>query len=298
MAAHLPVELVGEIWRAAAELFIENEHRTVLNIAASCTIGYYAATPILYRTLLMRDGGVELIMRVFNTEPITSAPTLSTSPAERLCPLVRRICSFGVPSSFNKDEIQRLTGLETICDTANSLLRTSLAPTLTHFITWTTSWPERLPSTLTHVTLYCYFDTSAQVACEQLKLYMVDTLPNSVTRFALTFCYAFPQDALAELVALIPIILLRKGIAMFCIGLSGAAADEPTYKLLLRAIATLQVGDRNKIRLWRDMRSTSDPKNGFFVAGVRTDLVAGRTLWTEARPVMQEELTAAVIPDA
>jgi len=297
MATSLPVELVGEIWRAAAELFIETDHRTVLDIAASCTIGYHSATPVIYRTLLMKDGVTELIMRVFSTE-ISSVPTLSTPPALRLCPLVKRLCSFKVPNEFNTEDLKHLTGLETICDSLETFLLGPLSPTLRHFSTWTASWPQRLPSTLTHVSLYCYFITGGQAHYNQLKAYTLDTLPETVTHFALTFCYPFPQGTAVELSLLIPFVLAQNGMEIFTIWLFGDAAQELNYLQLLRAIAALQLCDRHRVRLWRDMRSDFHPYSSDFVALVNTDVVAGRTLWTESRPIVQEDLTAAMILNA
>ena len=288
MAGTLPVELVGEIWRAAAELFIETDHRTVLDIAASCTIGYHAVTPVLYRTLLMKDDGTELIMRVFSTETIAGAPTLSAPPTQRLCPLVRRICAFN-NQNFDPDKLKHLTRLEIISNSHETFFLAPLASTLTHLSVWDADWPERLPTTLTHVSLYCYLGDDVVVRRTELRS-MADTLPNSVTHFALMFCYAFPRDAAERLQALIPLVLAREGIKTFGIRLLGDAANDSNYQYLLRVVAGLQSGDRNRVRLWRDMRNAFSPNSGLLAAGIKTDVVVGRTLWTEARPIMQEEL--------
>jgi len=164
MAAHLPVELVSEIWRAAAELFIETDHRTVLDIAASCTIGYYAATPALYRTIFVNDHGHELVMRVFSTETVPNAPTLSAPPTLRLCPLVRRICAFKFEgrNGFDLERLKHLTSLELICDSDDSFLLAPLSPTVTYLSVWNAIWPKRLAATLTHVSMYCYLSSGAE----------------------------------------------------------------------------------------------------------------------------------------
>lgn len=297
MAAYLPIELVGEIWRVAAELFIETEHRTVLNIAAACTIGYHAAIPVIYRTLLMTHDGAELVMRIFNTDFISGSPTLSASPAQRLCPLVRRLCAFKVPDGLNTDDLKYLTGLEMIWDSLDSFLLAPLAPTLTHLFVYTTNWPQWIPSTLTHVSIYCFFGSDWEVRRNKLRAYTVDTLPEGITHFALSFCYPLAQELAAELDVLMQFILARKSIKIFCIWLFGDAIEDLNYRQLLCAIATLHVDDRRRIQIWRDTR--------IFPAGSREiklaaemDAVAGRTIWTEARPVTQAELTAATSPHA
>ena len=294
MAVHLPVELVGEIWRAAAELFIETDHRTVLDIAASCTIGYYAATPVLYRTLFMNDHGHELVTRVFSTETIPNAPTLGAPPTQRLCPLVKRICAFRADKGFDADSLKHFTKLEMICDSHESFLLAPLSPTVTYLSVWSATWPKRLPATLTHVSVYCYLNRGT-VHRNEMRAY---ALPDSVTHFALMFCYAIPQDAEEELVVLIQSKLARKGINNFTIWLLGDAANESNYRRVLRAVAALQLSDRNRVRLWRDTRSGFAPSSGKLGAKIKMDVVAGRTLWTEARPIAQEELTAATIVDA
>ena len=112
------------------------------------------------------------------------------------------------------------------------------------------------------------------------------------------FCYAFPTDTEEELGILIRSKLVRKGIKNFTIWLLGDAADESNYQLALRAVAALQLSDRNQVRLWRDTRSDFNPSSGNLGTGIKMDVVAGRTLWTEARPITQDELTAATIPAA
>jgi len=186
MAAYLPIELVGEIWRVAAELFIETEHRTVLNIAAACTIGYHAAIPVIYRTLLMTHDGAELVMRIFNTDFISGSPTLSASPAQRLCPLVRRLCAFKVPDGLNTDDLKYLTGLEMIWDSLDSFLLAPLAPTLTHLFVYTTNWPQWIPSTLTHVSIYCFFGSDWEVRRNKLMLIFNDLVsdPSHCMRYS------------------------------------------------------------------------------------------------------------------
>ena len=291
MAANLPVELVGEIWRAAAELFIETGHRTVLDIAASCTIGYYAVTPVLYRTLLMKDGGAELVMRVFSSEAIPNAPTLSAPPTQRLCPLVKRICAFRANNGFDEDHLKHLTRLEMICDSDEYFLLAPLSPTVTHLSVWTGDWPNRLPATLTHVSMYCYMLANDAVRRNMRTAY---ALPDSVTHFALMFCYTFQQDTEEELGTLIRSKFARKGIKNFTIWLLNEAADEPNYRLVLRVVAALPSSDRNRVRLWRDAWRSS----GNLGADIKTDAVAGRTLWMEAMPITQDELTAATTPAA
>jgi len=294
MAAYLPVELVGEIWRAAAELFIEADHQTVLDIAASCTIGYYAATPVLYRTLIMNDHGHELVMRILSTEAISNAPTLSAPPTHRLCPLVKRICDFMIYTDFDGDKVKHLTRLEMICNLHESILLAPLSPTVTYISTWSATWPKSLPATLTHVSMYVRVGIP-EADPRVLQLYAAGTLPDSVTHFALMFCDAFPQDAEVELGVLIRSSLARKGINNFTIWLLGDAAFEPSYQLVLRAVAALQLSDRSRVRLWRDTRSAFSTNDAYFMLGIEMDVVAGRTLWMEARPIMQEELTANTI---
>ena len=295
MAAYLPVELVGEIWRAAAELFIETNHRTVLDIAASCTIGYHAAIPVLYRTLYMNDYGPWFITRVFSTETIPHAPTLSAPPTQRLCPLVKRICAFrfGGQGGFDTYNLKHLTRLEMICDSHEPFLFAPLSPTVTYLSTWNTPWPDQLPATLTHISMQFCFDINAAFRLNQLRTY---ALPDSVTHFALMFSHAIPQDADVELGVLIQSKLARKGINNFTIWLLGDAANEPNYRRMVHVVAALQLSDRNRVRLWRDTRSALSTSDVYpRMLAIKADVVAGRTLWMEARPIMQEELTAATI---
>jgi len=100
--SHLRIELISKICQAAAELFVELDRKSVLNIAISCPVGYYAVIPVLYRTLLMTQGRSELAMRVFRTKTNRAIgdSTLNVPPSERLCSLVRRLCVTELPKSF------------------------------------------------------------------------------------------------------------------------------------------------------------------------------------------------------
>jgi len=290
MAAYLPVELVGEIWRAAAELFIETEHRTVLNIAASCTIGYHAATPVLYRTLLMTDRGAELAMRVFNTEFTSNVSKLSAPPAQRLCPLVRRLCAMRVPDGFTADDLQHLTGLEMICDPdlLEAFLLTPQAPTPTHFFRYTTEWPGRLPPTITHVSMFSSGETR-----EQMKAFIDNTLPEMATHLALSFRDTLEHEGIPELVGLLQVIVARRFSAPAAIWLLGDAAEEASHRSMLRAIAALGLDDQSAVRIWRDLRPAFLESTEEIMVAAEMDFVAGRTPWTEAESVTQEELIAA-----
>ena len=57
---HLPIELLLDIFRTGAELFVELERNRVLSIAVSCQAAYHAVLPVLYHTLIMARGRSQL----------------------------------------------------------------------------------------------------------------------------------------------------------------------------------------------------------------------------------------------
>jgi len=299
MAHLLPVELVVEIWRAAADLLVEVDRKSVLSMAASCTIGYQAVMPSIYHTLLMTDGRAQLVMRIFDTkaDQATGDSILSTPPAQRLCPLVRCLCITVVPEGLTSEHLQRLTRLESIYDSQvmEPFLAAPLAPTLTHFREWSFRWPQALPKTLTHFAVFLPYKHYRKYSPATLKVYVAEHLPAGVTHFAVSLPYSLVStpNAEAEIQSLLQFVLARNRIVIFTIRLYRHAADTFSYDLVLRAIAGLQAEDHKRVRVWRDMRPGFDPG---YIKPLIADALTDCTPWRHGEPVTQEQLTAATMP--
>jgi len=291
VAHHMPVELVAEIWRTTAELCIEADRKSVLNIVASCAIGYQAAIPVLYRTLLMTQERAQLAMRIFGTKSLQVAggSMLSAAPVKRLCPLVRRLCITETPPGFTADHIRQFISLDTLYDSKSMgpFFSTPLPPTLKHFREWTDTWPLRLPRTLTHVTLFYPIGTPRAPDPTWAKAYIATELPDSITHFALSFSDSLTSPPSAEEVIrdLLQSVLARNGIKVVVIRLFRHAVDIFSYNLVQRAIAALRVDDSKRAGIWYDLRPGL---NAGDYKPVIADAVANRTPFTEAEMFKQD----------
>ena len=299
VAHHLPEDLVAEIWRTAAELCIEADRKSVLSIIASCTTGYQAAIPVLYRTFLMTHERSQLAMRIFGTKAlrVAAGPTLSAAPVKRLCPLVRRLCITEIPDGFTAEHLQHFNSLDSLYDSRcmEPFFDTALPSTLKHFRAWTGVWPLGLPRTLTHVTLFYPIGTPLEPHMASFRAYISSELPDSLTHFALSFYNSITSAPYTEelIRELLQYVLARKGMKLFVLRLSGHAIDNFSYNLVRRAIAALPANVRKRVGIWYDVRQGLDPSSHRL--GIR-DAVANRTPFTEAELYEKEEPPAAGDP--
>jgi len=70
----LTVEIIAEILRNCAEMFLVDSPATICAIAQSSTLGYESVMPILYRTLFIKYASdYQLFWRIFDCEPAHGA---------------------------------------------------------------------------------------------------------------------------------------------------------------------------------------------------------------------------------
>ena len=283
MPENLPVELVAYIFRAAAEAIFWTDVRSALNIVESCTIGYFSAIPVIYRTISIGNDSIE---HIFRTD-VRGTGALSKTPAQRLCPLVKTLYVEDAELS-TPEHILQLSNLATLyCFTSLQLKR--YPPSLRHYYALLYDPDHVPPPSVTHLSFYLSLDGGE----DSHVLRHLDTLlPHTVTHAAVELNERLVGHEV-RIHNLIRYLLSRNTTAPVALRLYHYANEPFSHNVVFRAIHGLDtLEDRQRVLLWRDRRPVLPPTGDTGLS--KRDAYNGTTPWTEAIVVAEEELQAAV----
>jgi len=294
MSEELPVELVCEMLRTAAEVFLLSDRQTVLNIALTGTLGYGAATPILYRTLCVVKDSIENIFRIFDDGQSASSNgsgILRDPPSRRLCPLVRRLF-LNHERDLPIEDFKKLANLERILMYHGYLqLKTieGLPPSFTHVgVLSQTNCYFATPS-VTHISYYWDnhhdYKSDSNMESQVLGGLLMRPAAGGVTHIALDICVELVGNVVDDLRRAVQVILARPKTKILALHLLDEAATPHSCKTLLEMMQEAVQSEemRRRVVLWLDPRSVDDDKEDIRVC-VR-ELILGRDVWTEGRPI-------------
>lgn len=286
MCDRMPIELVTQILGATAELVFHTDVVVALNIARSSLIGYLSATPVIYRMVKINSGNVDAVGRIFSGEHHGTG-SLSRSPAQRLCPLVKALFiddALGIDSRRFSHLVNLIALYCFDYGIGLNLLGCSLPPRLTQYYALIYD-PTYVPlATVTHVSIYFAFD--AEEVSDFLHDCCNTLLPHTVTHVAIELnetIDASREDGIKEIVSF---MLSRNSTAPVVLRLYRCASESFSLKVVMRVINSLATReDRRRVHIWRDTRPV---KNGIDdLALSRRDAFDGRTPWTEASAVTE-----------
>ena len=292
MFDNMPMELVGAVLQTAAELYLESDRVTVMNITRSCSVGYTFAIPVLYRTLVIEDSNSSLLAPVFDTiVPFTSG-LLSRPATERLCVHVRRLFL----NINQKMDVARFSSLfpqlQAIYTFSNGLTKEiseQLPSSVRSFHTLSAPQNQWVPSSVTRLCIYWYFGNNM---ITNLTEWLGTSVSNNVTHVALELNDALKLSQEMDCTKALRYLLARDTTAPVVIRLYRKAVYPRSLRVMLRAIGNLDATHQQRVYLWRDKRRIRGGIDD--ISTSKWDSVGGRTPWSEATPVTQTELEMAM----
>jgi len=285
--ARLPVELIHEVLFMSADACGANNRATVASIARACCLGYTIAIPRLYRVVVANlSNYIKLYACLFEEHSTFTNGILREPAVRRLCPLVQHLvlrASHSL-SRLTPDRFQHLNRLSSIFFDCPAVIPPHiLGTTRIHF---GVGQPRSLPSSVTHMSFSVPFEHYSYLEDFLVFDETGDWSP-AVTHLSLEFNDRIRHDD--QLTSLLENLLDLPNIEQIVIRLSGEALNHKSRAVILRSIHP--VGDDNRIRLWDDYRQLDGEEAN--IKAVVADAYLGRTPWTEAHALSENELEEA-----
>jgi len=299
MSRHLPIEIVREMLRIAAEDFLVTDRSTVMNIALAATLGYGVATPVLYRTLSFDKQIKTLVLRIFD-DGASNKPAKSRNefgivrdpPARRLCPLVRRLfvnhCSDVSPMALKKlVNLERFFSYEALSSSDELKILEALPPSVTLLGVMQQTELHFVAPSMTHIS-YC-FKIHFEMDEQPLHDLLMQPAASAVTHIILDVPEV-EASCLDDLKSMVRMALLRKETTVLALHVLGDAAQPDVQKILLKAMRQVVQSeeDTQRLVLWFDPRLNESEGVGDYKL-CQEDVMLGRNAWTEGRPIAHFE---------
>jgi len=290
MLDQLPVEIVVEILRMTAELVRMTDVQTALNIARSCTIGYRSATPVIYRMISVNRHNADRLEAIFDEDFCGTGLAISDSPAQRLCPLVKTLF-LGNLGCINSERIAKLVNLDAIHTVIHTnTLMTACSPTVTHCYILGHGSNQSISASVTHLSIYLSFHRSD--VGRFVENYLSRMIPETVTHIAIEISGPVLATQKTSLHKIMEFLTLRHKPAPVIFRLYSDAIKPSSFSMVLCVIHALEPQQRQQVLLWRDHRAVASIDEDLGL--LRRDAFDGKTPWTEATAVMEDELQAAI----
>ena len=290
----LPIELAGEVLRVAAEMFLLSDRGALIAISLSSTFAHRIATKVLYRTLIIEKRNGDPALRVFASvsDVRTMTSILHEPPVQRICPLVRRVF-VEWESSFEPSDIRHLVNLEALycLRTLDSSTVALMPPSLKRYYSLAPDISSALSASLTHVSFYIQlFLNSAWSGFLQHS----STFPASIAFIALEIADRIWNESFAEVNKMLVGLLSNPKVQVEVVFRLYRRAKQPSsVRVIHRAIHGLaDISLQARVKIWHDLRSIHRDDEDVGIS--KEDALAGRTPWTEARPVTHQELEESV----
>jgi len=262
---------------------------TALELARACSLAYTAVTPILYKTLTVKEDNYQMVLRIFDDQSPAVIGVLSQPPSQRLCVHVRRVFLLSDEYLITSGlcELRNLSAI--YCCTFNHHLFESneyeqLAQSITQVYALTTEYPTSLPQSVTHVSYY--LPVGDHIELSKLKT-RVRSLRSSVTHVAVEINESLEledEDAdghvVTDMLELLQDLLARNSTAPVVLCLYSDAAEHGSVKIISDIISRLESAEaRMRVHLWHDERKITNNED---IPTSRRDAIVGRTPWSEA----------------
>lgn len=283
MLEGLPIELIGHILRALAELSIVHDPATVMKIALVGSIGYTAAIPVLYRTLDVKGSNYDAIVRIFDeSQPPAAADgssgLLQLPPSVRICPHIRRVFVKGWTEFPYLQLLPNLEMVFTVSNNRHIFLQEDfprISKSLTLYASLSSVHPHTLPQTITHASFYIPIRNASE-----FQDHAKDMLHDTITHLAIELNdHVFDRAAL-HLRELLNFLLCRPTTKIVVLRLYRAAVFAESVAVVIQAIRSLEpVNLQERILIWMDQRQMES--SNIDIATSLHDAMKGRTPWTE-----------------
>jgi len=300
MCERLPIEILCEILRTAAEDFLPRDRQSVLNIALTATVAYGVAMPVLYRTLYADQDSIETALRVFGDGQSASSDgsgILRDPPSRRLCPLVRRLYLYHGHNLPIMD-FQKLVNLERLLLYHGFLQPEDLEavpPSVTHVGVLTRAVFHFATPSVTHVSYY-WENRYGYVLDSSLESQVLDGLllrptASAVTHIALDLAVELAPPGVNDLRRTVQVILARPKTKILALHVLGEAAKPDNRRILLGMMRQVvrSKEDSQRVVWWFDPRSLDSEVEDIRVCC--EEQILGRDVWTEGRWIELEERT-------
>ena len=300
MCERLPIEILCEILRTAAEDFLPRDRQSVLNIALTATVAYGVAMPVLYRTLYADQDSIETALRVFGDGQSASSDgsgILRDPPSRRLCPLVRRLYLYHRHNLPIMD-FQKLFNLERLLLYHGFLQPEDLEavpPSVTHVGVLTRAVLHFATPSVTHVSYY-WENRYGYVSDSSLESQVLDGLllrptASAVTHIALDLAVELAPPGVNDLRRTVQVILARPKTKILALHVLGEAAKPDNRRILLGMMRQVvrSKEDSRRVVWWFDPRSLNSEVEDIRVCC--EEQILGRDVWTEGRWIELEERT-------
>ena len=301
MSENLPIELVCEMLRTAAEALLVDDRQTVLHIALTATLGYGVATPILYRTLYVDDNNKEIVLRIFfdgQSNTSNKPGILRDPPSRRLCPLVRRLFT-RYWNDLAVEDLKKLVNMERFLlyhdfSASNELeVLEALSPCVTHLGVMSQTDVYFATPSMTHISYdwdnRSSYELNSDMESQVLAGLLLRPTARALTHIALDLCVELVAGNVDGLRRTVQTILARSKTKVLALHLLGKAAQLKTQEIVVEMLREVVQSeeDRERMVLWFDPRSLDSEVEDIRVCW--EEFILGRDVWTEGRPIELEE---------